>query len=297
MRLFCMRIAVVVVGIFGFLIGSSGLVVSDMDTEVQQLHQLLTTQLGGKPGQISVAFTDLVTGRTVCYNEGIRFNPASVIKIPVMVTAFTQVQNGKKQFTDKLTLRSSDRIWGSGDLYYAKAGSQYTLIQLVEVMITHSDNTATKMLIDYLGIDTVNATIRDLGLSDTVVSTTNLLNADGLNYSTPYDMNRLLYKLAKSEIATPEMCRDMIDILSRNAHRWGIPKHLPASVRVANKTGTLTGIRNDSGIIFLQDSPYILSVFTKMTSSQIAQSAVVDISDQIYRWRIDNLSATPFRTN
>ncbi len=98
-------------------------------------------------------------------------------------------------------------------------------------------------------------------------------------------MSALLYRLYRGEIISPEASRDMISILLDQKHKWGIPRLLPQRLRIANKTGSLTGIRNDAGIVYYKDSPYVLAIFTKMPNNAVAKSIVNQVSLEVYKWQ------------
>jgi beta-lactamase class A len=236
-------------------------------------------------GVISVSFTDLTTNHHIGIQDDVKFNPASVIKVPVMVEVFRQVMDGRISLNDKLTMKRSDVMGGSGFLFLQKLGTAYSIRYLTEIMITHSDNTATKMLIEHLGADNINKTMRELGLKDTVIGTSNLLRAEGLNYSSSRDMNMLLTQIYRGNILSPDRCHEMVEIMARQHHKWGIPKYLPPNLRIANKTGTLNYVKNDSGIVFFEGRPYVLSVFTtKKDPKSFGKMWVPQVSRIVYEW-------------
>jgi beta-lactamase class A len=254
------------------------------DTYVS-LQQSLENFAQSHNGVIGVSFTDLTTNHHIGVQDDIRINPASVIKVPVMVEVFRQVLDGRISLQDKLEMKRSDVMGGSGFLFRQKVGSSYTIRYLTEIMITHSDNTATKLLIDHLGAARINKTMRDLGLKDTVIGTSNLLRAEGLNYSSPRDMNMLLTQIYRGSILDADRCHEMVDIMSRQHHKWGIPKYLPGTLRIANKTGTLNYVKNDSGIVFFEGRPYVLSVFTtKKEAKAFGKTWIPQVSRIVYDW-------------
>lgn len=251
-----------------------------------ELRKEITKQIKKNQGIIGVTYIDIATGEYLSMNGDTPFNPASVIKLPVMVEAFRQRELGLINFSDTLVLKGSDKMWGSGKLYYARIGKRYAIRELIEVMITDSDNTATKMLIGLLGNQNITNTMRELGLNKTVVGTSMLLDAEGLNYTTPNDMAVLLYNLYQLKVVSPQASLEMIDILLRQHHKWGIPRFLPENLRIANKTGSLTGVRNDAAIIFYENRPYILSILTNnMPANDYTKLLVSKISQNIFEWK------------
>ncbi len=262
----------------------SAAVTSAKETYVS-LQQSLENFAETHNGVIGVSFTDLTTNHHIGVQDDVKFNPASVIKVPVMVEVFRQVLDGRLSLQDKLPMTRSDVMGGSGFLFRQKVGTSYTIRYLTEIMITHSDNTATKMLIEHLGAENINKTMRELGLKDTVIGTSNLLRAEGLNYSSPRDMNMLLTQIYRGTILNAERCQEMVDIMARQHNKWGIPKYLPVSLRIANKTGTLNYVKNDSGIVFFEERPYVLTVFTtKKEASAFGRTWVSQVSRIVYEW-------------
>jgi beta-lactamase class A len=129
-----------------------------------QLEEELTRIDRGFSGQIGVAAHHLASGETIEYNAHHRFPTASTIKLPIALEAFRQLGHWHAQ---KMTLREADKQPGTGVLRELDAGIELTFMDLVRLMMVVSDNTATNMLIAVLGIEPVNATLRELGVADT----------------------------------------------------------------------------------------------------------------------------------
>lgn len=274
------------IGITASVFFNSCQVIYCESSQLLQLREKIEKQIDTDSGIIGISYIDLTSGEYLSINGDHLFNPASVIKVPVMVEAFRQREMGLLNFSQRVTLRSSDKLWGSGSLYFARVGSTYTVRELIETMITHSDNTATKMLIRLLGMKNITGTMRNIGLKHTVLNTSMLLKAEGLNYTTPNDMATLMYQLYQLKVVSPQASLDMIGIMLRQQCRWGIPRFLPDTLKIANKTGSLNGVRNDTAIIFYKDKPYILSILTnQMKSNTYAKYLVSKISQYVYEWK------------
>ena len=130
----------------------------------------------------------------------------------------------------------------------------------------------------------------------TKIGTSNLLEADDINVSTAHDTNLLLTKIATGQIISSKACEDMITIMSGQTHRWGIPKLIPANVRVANKTGTLHNIKHDCAIVCLKQKPYAITIFTQDLPYLSHRVLVPRISQKVYEWAFDSFTAsTPYR--
>jgi beta-lactamase class A len=248
-------------------------------------EQLMTLIPPESQGRLGFVVTDLSTNYSIGFNGSEAINPASVIKIPVMVEAYIQASQGKLNLDDRLVLKQHHKVPGAGPLYGQRPGQSFSLHYLIECMIHYSDNTATYMLIDRLGPGRITQSMKRLGLRQTVVGTGQLLKAKGINFSTPQDMNLLLAKLANGQVVSPQASREMIHILSQQKYRWGIPRLVPKSVVVADKTGTLAGIKHDCGVVFLSGSPYVISVFTSgFRSMSSAMQVISKVSDTVFLW-------------
>ena len=235
-------------------------------------------------GIVGISLKDLSSGETFSLNGNMLFHPASVIKIPVMVEAFRQVDKGILSLDDQLTLKQSNKIPGSGSLQYSKNGSRFSILRLIDLMITDSDNTATHMLVERLGMGNINYCMKRYGIYKTVIKDpTMLVKEEGKhNLTCPDDMIRLLDKMYKGQLVTPQASEKMLAIMKAQRHKWGLARFLP-NVVIANKTGSLDFVRNDVGIVLDHDKPYIISIFSKQLPSNHGGSVMVgELSKIIY---------------
>jgi beta-lactamase class A len=239
-------------------------------------------------GVVGFAIKDLSTGKHIAVNGQMSFNPASVIKVPVMVEAFRQAELGKIDMDETMVMRQDNKLTGSGGLQFLPTGSTFTIHRLIFQMITDSDNTATNMLIKKLGAANINATMRELGLRNTVIKDATLLcKLPGChNTSSPEDMLLLMDKMYRHELVSADVCDQMLGIMEAQHHRWGIPRHLPPTVKIANKPGSLDYVRNDVGIVYAGSHPYILSIFSKnLPSNRRGTLLVASISRSVFEKR------------
>jgi beta-lactamase class A len=242
-------------------------------------------------GVVGFSMKDLNSGVVVSQNADMAFPPASVIKLAVMVKAFQEEANGKLSFKQKLVLRRANKLPGSGSLQYARCGGGYTIESLIKLMITDSDNTATHMLITKLGKENINKYMQEIGLKNTVIKDLTLFQKKpGLcNISTPEDMLFLMDKMYNKTLVNAEASTKMLEIMTKQLHRWGIPKLLPPGLMIANKTGSLDYVRNDVGIIMDNNNPYIISIFAKELPSNSRGTALIgSISKAVYDIRANN---------
>jgi beta-lactamase class A len=220
------------------------------------------------PGHVGIAIEDVRTGAITGINQGSEMPAASTIKIPVMVEVFRQLLEVRKfDLNTKLTLRKSDKDWGSGDLAGARVGSTYTVQRLLSLMIDVSDNTATNMLIRLVGRQNINESMTGYGLTHTRLHDFIRSEGNGIRWalrSSPADMMHLLGKMAKKELVDEWSSGEMISILRGQQHNGLLPQPLPAGTDIAHKTGTLHDTLNDVGIVYgpAGDDPYVIAVMT-----------------------------------
>jgi len=251
----------------------------------ESLKTILEEFVFTHPAQMSISYTDLTTSDHIGIAENRPYNPASVIKFPVMVAVYEQLHLGKLNLDDTLVFTNDMRVGGAGVIQFQPPGSRFSIRHLVNLMITQSDNTATKMLMEHVGLGNINRLMKERGLKHTVVRATNLLRAEGLNYSSSRDMNHLLVQLYRGEVFSKELSQEMMTVLLRQQVKWGIPKHLPATIRVANKTGTLDHIKNDVGIVLVDHHPYAISVFTQRSPNRLFGTGwIAQLSRLVYDW-------------
>ncbi|MGH9337417.1 MAG: serine hydrolase, partial [Vicinamibacteria bacterium] len=219
--------------------------------------------VAGVDGVLGVAILDPATGESFAIHGDMVFTQASAIKLPVLVELMRQVEEGEHELDEMVTLQTDDVVPGSGVLQQLTPGKvSMTLRDVATLMVTVSDNTATNMIIDRVGMPNVNSSMERLGLGSTKLQRKMqdqkawIENRE--NLSTPNEQARLLALLHKEEILTPQSREEIYRILA-------IPKPghirtlLPEGTKVAHKTGTLSGVVVDVGIVYLPGKPFIVS--------------------------------------
>jgi beta-lactamase class A len=217
-------------------------------------------------GVLGIALKDLKTGKTFLLNEREVFPQASSIKIAILLEVFKQAEEGRLKLDEFIALEDSRKVAGSGVLFYLGRPSLSLSVRDTAVLMTVlSDNTATNLLIDRVGMAAVNERMDALGLPKTRLRRKMMdLKAAGEgreNVSTPLEMLTLLEKVWKGGILKEPYRKDLLEILA-------IPKDsplrsgIPDGVDVAEKPGELEAVRCDSGIVMLPGRPYILCVMT-----------------------------------
>lgn len=251
-------------------------------------------------GTFAVAFKDLQTGDTLFINALETFHAASTMKTPVMIEVYKQAHEGVWSLTDSVDVKNEFKSIVDGSLYsldstddsehelYKRVGKKRTVADLTYDMIIVSSNLATNLVIEYVDAKKVTQTMRDLGANDIQVLRgveDNKAYQQGLNNTTTaFDLMLIFEHLAKGELVSKEACDDMIRILLDQKFKEIIPAKLPEDVKVAHKTGSITGVRHDSGIVFLPDGrKYVLVLLSKeMTNADAGIESMATVSRMIY---------------
>jgi beta-lactamase class A len=243
----------------------------------------------GLDGVMGVAIVDLTDGHKYLLHANDVYPQASSIKICVLAELYRQAQQGKLKLTDLYTVNAADLVEDSDIMGGLTPGvTQITLRDLATMMVAVSDNSATNVLIDRVGMDNVNAFLKAQGLRDTRLRRKMMdlkAAAEGReNVSTPNEMLNLLQALYRDEILNQEMTADFFKVLSTHKDSW-IPRNLPDDLRIADKPGALEGVRNDSGVIFVDKRPYVLCVMTTyLHRERDGEEAISNIS--LAAWRM-----------
>lgn len=225
-------------------------------------------------GDLAVYARKIGPGTAIVYNADDVFPTASIIKLVVFVSLFQLAEHKPSIFHDRVRLVLSDFVGGSEILDGYSIGSTISVDTLARAMIEQSDNTASNVLINYVGLDRIHATIERAGLGHTQLRRhfmdVNAIVHHSQNLTTARDMGALLFQIERGAhegvrtVASPTSCRKMIDILLRQEDRDKIARGLPRGVPLANKSGEIDGVRNDVGIVDpYGDSPYVIAVLTK----------------------------------
>lgn len=239
----------------------------------EQLRELIASV----DGTLAVAAKNLTTGEEIMINEHEPFVAASVIKVPVMVEVFKQAYEGKLRLDQMVKIVKEDQVGGSGVILELTPGVELPIRDLVNLMIVVSDNSATNMLIDLVGAENVTNTMAELGLQNTKLYNKLMViqvRRPGTNTITAWDMTRLFDLMAHGKINSWLDCERMITILKRQQYNDLIPSgvvgfgqegllgSLPRA-EVAHKTGSINGVRHDSGIVYLPNATYALTILSK----------------------------------
>lgn len=223
-------------------------------------------------------YLDDFHGNVVKVRADETFETASAIKTLILASLFDEAEKGNASLTDMLKYKEEHIVEGSGVLSALTPGAVLRVIDAATFMIIVSDNIATNMLIDYLGIDTINNCIKRLGCKDTILyNPIHFEQYKRLGTSTPADYASVFIRLAKGELISTGADSQMLEILKQQHYNSMITKDFPpyfmdsdntddVLITVASKSGSMDGCRNDGGIVFTPYGPYVIVMFHKQFS-------------------------------
>jgi beta-lactamase class A len=225
-------------------------------------------------GKVALAVKHLGTSEVFLFNADEVMPTASLIKLPVMIEVYQQASSSRFDLKDMLTLRDKDKVPGSGILtYHFSEGATFSIRDAVRLMIAYSDNTATNMLLDKIGIAATGEHMEKWGFPNTKINAKVFLGKTtsidpegtkkyGLGSTTAREMVGILEKLYQGKFVSPDTCKQMIEHLKNCQFKDQIKRFLPAETVVAHKTGAVSGIRTDAGIMYLKSGPVALCILT-----------------------------------
>ncbi len=232
-----------------------------------RIREFIETQ----EGNIAVVVKGLKTKEQIRINEALVFPSASTIKLAIMSELLYRVNEGTMKLGDTIELTENMKTGGDGILKELNPGHRFTLEEIMTLMIIVSDNMATNILIDMLGMDGINAGIKRLGLESTRLQRrmmdSQAARAGRENLITAKDLAHLIELTYYGRNINKEYSDMMLDILKRQQVRGRLDLYLPEEVVTAHKTGDLDRLEHDAGIVYLPDKEYIICVLTNATAT------------------------------
>lgn len=268
--------------------GQSELLWQKLDATVQQVNRELN-------GTMGVAILDLTDGRTLLLNPDAVFAQASCIKVTVLAELYRQDQQaeqgtpGKARLTDMYTMDSSDLVADSAIMAGLTPGmTKLTNRDLATFMVAVSDNSATNVLIDRVGMANVNAMLDSLSLTHTRLQRKMMdvkaAQAGRENLSTPREMMTFFADLYQGKLLNQTITNDYFKELSTKKSS-DIPRFLPEDLMIANKPGELAGVRNDIGVVFVPNRPFVIVVMTAyLQHERDGNDAIAKIAKAAYEY-------------
>lgn len=266
----------------------------------EELKNQINTELAKHKGVFALAYKNLLSGEEILINEKINFHAASTMKTPVLIEAYKQAKAGKYSIHDSLEIKNEFKSIVDGSTYslnpkddsefdlYEKAGKKVKIYDLLYLMIIQSSNLATNSIIDLVGAENVNKTMKEMGAVDIQVlrgvEDTKAFRAGLNNTTTAYDQMLIFTQMAQGDAVDKQSSDAMIDILLDQKFNDKIPAKLPKNVKVAHKTGWITGVNHDAGMVILPDGrKYILVLLSKeLENDKAAVKSMAKVSRMIY---------------
>ena len=237
---------------------------------------------------ISVSFYDLDQGEGFSINGDERVPSASMIKLLILLKALDECDKGKINLKDSIKLDDYEKVDGSGILKELNCNHKFSIRELLTLMIIVSDNTATNILIDLLGMEEINKIGHDLGLEKTTLERKMMdsnAREKGLdNFTSSNEILKLLKMIYEKEFVSEDYSKLALDILLRQQERQRLQRYLPEDLKIASKSGDLDNLENDGGIFFTENKNYILVVLVNRAESNVlAKEIIGEISLKIYK--------------
>ena len=238
------------------------------------LENRIGIELKSYDGLMGIYINDL-KGNVIRINAEEKFETASTIKLFILAALFERVEKGELALSDLLEYRPEHVIDGSGILNSLEIGTKLSLKNVATLMIIVSDNIATNMLIDFLGVDAINDCIKRLGCKDTVLhNRIDFAKYDKLGTSTPADYASMWERMALGTLISPKASEEMLAICRQQRYNSMLVKSLPPYyldpdnydeeiIYVASKSGSMDACRNDGGIVSTPYGKYVIVMFNK----------------------------------
>ena len=245
----------------------------------------LLQKIRGASGHVAFYYRPLDGGCAQMYNEMMPLVAASVIKIPIMVEAFRQFESGELNPLETYRIKAEDKMPSCGALNRMHDGLEVTLRDLVELMIVLSDNSATNILIDRLGIARVNATLEAEGLKVTRLRR-KLFDKAGMeaglsNHVCAREIGLLLERMYAGTLVSPQASAEMLEILRNQKLNGKMPFFLkPRGIACAHKTGEDDGITHDVGVVYAR-RPFVLCMLSEETDVPAFERLIQDVAREL----------------
>lgn len=272
-------------------------------TGTERLARAIESRMDETGAEFAVAYRDLESGEQILLHPDLEFHAASMMKVPVMVRLYRMAESGQLSLDAPVPVRNDFTSILDGSDYslspeddsdstlYRRIGSDATVRELVDRMITRSSNLATNLLIEIADPDSIAVLLESVGASGMRVlrgvEDIPAYRAGMNNTTTARGLLQLYTALGIGELAGPVETREMIDILLEQEFNDAIPAGLPPGVPVAHKTGWITAVDHDGGIVLpAGESPYVLVILTRgVEDERVTRQAAADVSRRIWEYR------------
>jgi beta-lactamase class A len=248
------------------------------------------------PGVMGIAAVDLTSGERFGVNENFVFPQGSSIKVAILVELFAQAERGTLRLEEGVPITAAVRTGGSGILqHFTDGASTLSLRDLAVLMIVLSDNTATNILIDRVGMEPVNAAMAALGFPQTRLQRRMIRPQDSAagreNVSTPAEAAGIMARIANCDLPLKtDACAELRSILELPK---ATPGNVPAGTRLAWKGGSIEGVRAGWGIVDLPGRPFAIGVMVNYADGGAAGAAISAVVDASHAYFAKLAGATP----
>ena len=237
-------------------------------------------------GNVCINFYDLNKNNGFSVNGDKKVLSASMIKLLILAELMKKIFENKFSLSDTVMMANFMKIGGDGVLKELNTGHHFTLKELATLMIIVSDNQATNILIDFLGMENINQLGKELDLKETFLGR-KMMDAEARkkgydNYICADDISLLLKLIYQEKLINKEASQLMLDILLRQQQGERLQRYLPSDIKIAHKCGDLDNLENDGGIIWLGDRAYILVVLTNGMPNLQCKQIIGKISKFVY---------------
>ena len=252
-------------------------------TEWKKEIEKIISQVEGK---VCVNFYDLNKNNGFSINGDKKVLSASMIKLLILAELMKKISENKFSLSDTIMIADSMKTGGDGVLKELNTGHHFTLKELATLMIVVSDNQATNILIDFLGMENINQLGKELRLKKTFLGR-KMMDIEARkkgydNYTCADDISSLLKLIYQEKLINKEASQLMLDILLRQQQGERLQRYLPSDIKIAHKCGDLDNLENDGGIIWLGDRAYILVVLTNGMPNLQCKQTIGKISKFVY---------------
>jgi beta-lactamase class A len=254
-----------------------------------QIVKTVSSFTGNAKEELSYIIKDLKYPELVAeYNPDKKVIAASVIKIPILAVAMKSVYEGRISLKQKIIVRKKDVDGGSGVIKTMKLPATLTVEELLDLMITRSDNTATNEIINLLGMDYLNKEFKKLGLRQTVLNRHMMdfvsRRKGRENYTSSQDIAMLLDQMYNGELVNSRASKKMLSLLKQQQVNDRIPVYLPETIEVAHKTGLERSVVHDAGIVFTPKGDYLICMLIENVKEyKTAKKYIADTALLVYK--------------
>jgi len=252
---------------------------AEPDKVTKALQQKLEKMAAAHHGKVALYAVDLLTTQAIALNADEPVQTASTIKLALFLETFHQIKDGKIKLEDRIAFKPEDKVQGSGLLQFMHAPAEWSFEDVLTMMIIESDNTATNLVIDHVGLKPTNERLARMGLTHTYFYKKVFKPADGeqppdqkkfgLGKTTPREMAALMSAIVQCDVGDLALCKKMKDILKSQQDRNKIPHYIESDTdttvapsAIAAKSGALDAVRADVAAIFIENQTILISAYT-----------------------------------